>query len=416
MIKRIKEMYSKSKFSKNTAPKVLSLVFAIVFWIFVIDNVNPEMTRVIENVSVELIGVDQLEANGYKIMGDRDFTLDLTIKGRRNDVIKMNKSDVQITADLGKLENGFQEIPLNSEIGNSEIILVSQTRESILLKIDDIIRIPIPVTIKKSGSLPEDYYEESTRLSLEEIFISGPETYVNMVKEMVGQVSLNNVTELLVRDLAVIPVDSEGETVTGVDVETNYVTVSVDVSKRNEILVHPKYEGNVAEGYQLTEVFVEPVTVFLRGHRDDINALKYIETEVVDLKDAKDSFAIEMPLNIPTGMILEDLNQRVSINFKIEEIVTKEFSFDYSEVTILNMDPLLNTNISTLEGQLLLKVSAVESLISNLTKNDLGLFIDGKDFKPGVRKIKVLLNRSNEFNKVEILPEIVEILISKITP
>lgn len=411
MIKRIKEMYTKSKFSKNTAPKVLSLVIAIIFWIVVMDNVNPEMTRVIENIPVELVGVGQLEADGFKIMGDRDFSVDVTLKGRRNDVIKMNKSDVQITADLGNLDNGYKEIDLKIQVAINEVATVSQSRESILLKIDEIIRKPIKVTIEKTGSLPEGYTEEATSLSLEEIFISGPETYVDMVDKMSGQINLNNVTEVLERDLAVVPVDSSGETVTGIDVETNYVTVTISVLKRKEILVQPKYTGSVAEGYQLTEIKVEPETVFLRGQRDKINALKFIESEAADLSGAKNSFSVEMPLKVPDNMILEDSNQRVRISFEIEEIVTRVFEYDYSEITFINMSPSLTTDIEGLEGQVTLRVSAVESLVEALSKSDLGLFIDGEDFELGRREVTILLNRSNDFNSVEILPNKVKIQV-----
>lgn len=67
MIKKMKEIYQRSKFSRNTAPKVLSLVFALVFWIFVMDNVNPEMTRVFDNVPVELVGKTNWKQTAIKL-------------------------------------------------------------------------------------------------------------------------------------------------------------------------------------------------------------------------------------------------------------------------------------------------------------------------------------------------------------
>ena len=414
MIKKMKEIYQRSKFSRNTAPKVLSLVFALVFWIFVMDNVNPQMTRVFDNIPIELVGENQLEANGYRIMGDRNFVVSLTLEGRRNDVIKLSKDDLQVVADLGNVSNGLQEIYLNSRVQLSEVSIVNQSRESILLKIDEIIRKPIPVAVIKEGQLPTGYVEEDVRLSLDQIFISGPESYVKLVDKMVGRINLNNATAEVVRDLPVIPVDSNGETVTGVEVETSYVTVSIGVLKKSSILVQPKYEGSVAEGYQLTEVKVQPDSVVLLGDRDTINALKYVETELVDLSNATESFSIDLPINKPDNVKLENSNERITISFTIEPIITKEFSYDYSDITFINMEDPYRTNINDIEGQVILRVSAVDSIVSPLNKNDLGLYINAGQFVPGKVEAEIQLNRNYDFNKVEILPNLIEIIVTDI--
>jgi len=409
MIKRIREIYSNSKFSRNTAPKVLSLVFAVVFWIFVIDNVNPEMTKVIENVPVELVGVSQIEAEGYIIMGERDFTVDMTVKGRRNDVLKMNKSDLQVTADIREFTNGYQEVPLKFQIDIADVNLINQSRESVLLQIDAIVRKPISVHIAKSGDLPEGYVENGTNLSVEEIFVSGPESSVDKIDRMFGQVILTNMTEPFDRDPAVVPVDSLGEVVTGVDVETNYVRVSIDVLKRSDIEVNPKYTGSVAEGYQLTGVRVIPERISVKGHRDEINNLRFVESESIDLTGVTESFSVEVPVTIPEDMYLDNDNQKVYLSFDVEKVVTKEFVFDYSDITFINKADRYKTNIESLEGQVILKVSAVESLINNLTQNDMGLFIDAESFRPGEMTLSILLNRSNEFNRVEITPAVIDL-------
>jgi YbbR domain-containing protein len=410
----MKEIYQRSKFSRNTAPKILSIVFALIFWIFVMDTVNPEMTRVFDNIPIEIVGESQLEANGYRIMGNRNFVMSLTLKGRRNDVIKLTKDDLEVIADLGNVSNGLKEIPLDPRVQLNEVSIINQSRESILLKIDAMIRKPVPVSVVKEGELPPNYVEDDIRLSIEQIFINGPESYVNLVDKMIGTINLNNATSELVRDLPVIPVDSNGETVTGVEVETDYITVSIGISKRSDILVQPKYEGSVADGYQLTEVTVEPQSVALRGDRDTINALKYVETEVVDLSNASESFSIELPINKPDNLNLENNNQRITINFTIEPIITKEFSFDYSDITFINMEDPYRTNINDLEGQVILRVSAVESIVSPLNKNDLGLYINAGQFVPGKVEAEIQLNRNYDFNKVEILPNIVEIIVTDI--
>ena len=72
------------------------------------------------------------------------------------------------------------------------------------------------------------------------------------------------------------------------------------------------------------------------------------------------------------------------------------------------MENPFRTNINDLEGQLLLRVSAVESIINDLSKNDLGLYIDAEFFEPGEVRAFIELNKSNDFNSIEILPETID--------
>lgn len=414
MLKKISEIYHQSKFSRNTAPKLLSIVFAVAFWIFVMDQVNPEMTRQIDNVHVELLGVQELEASGYEIMGERDFTVDVKIKGRRNEVIDISKSDLQVTADLGDLENGLQSVVLDQKVAVEEIIIVDMSSTSVAIDIDAIIRVPIDVYIIKEGSVPSEYTDEIMTLSLQQVFIKGPESYVELVEQIEGTININNATSLISKDLAVVPVDKNGETVTGIEVETNYVTVTIPISKIGNVVIEPKYTGNVKPGYQLTNVSVSPESVNVRGTRDDMNALKYIETNVISIEGLDESFEIGTSLNRPEEIILNQYFDEATISFEIEEIITKEFTFDYGDITFIQMNDPLRTNINEIEGQVLLRVSAVESIINDLSKNDLGLYIDAESFVPGVVTSVIQLNKSNDFNTVEILPETIELIVTDI--
>lgn len=415
MVRRIKEIYSHSKFSRNTMPKLLSILFAVVFWIFVMDQVNPEMTKQIDNVQVILTGVQELEANGYEIMGEREFEVDVLIKGRRNEVLDISKSDIEITADLGDLKNGFQTVRLEKKLEAEEVMIEELSKDTVSIDIDAIIRKPIDVEIQTIGSVPSEYITEDMTLSLQQIFVSGPESYVNLVEHMHGDLNIANSTSLISKDLAVVPVDSNGEIVTGIEVETNYVTVSIPVSKLAEVEILPQYTGDVAEGYQLMSIIVNPEAVNVRGQRDDINSLKFIETSEVALNQANETFEVKTTLNVPDEIEINQYFEEVTLTFIIEEVITKEFTFDYSDITFINMADPLRTNISTLEGQVLIRITAVESIIDNLSKNDIGLYIDAEDFVVGQVDATIQVNKSNDFNAVEILPETILLEVTDIT-
>lgn len=414
MLKKIREMYNKSRFSRNTMPKILSLVFALVFWIYVMDNVNPEMTKDMMDVPVELIGVEQLEANGYEIMGERDFLVDVELSGRRNELLKIAKSDLHITADLGTLSNGVQAVSLKQYLGADEVVINQLSKDTITIDIDEIIRIPIDVKIIKQGTLPDGYVEELMELSVQQIFVQGPESYVNTVDSIRGAISINNEISEINKDIAVEAVDKNGETVTGIQVETNYVSVLIPISKSDDIMLEPLLEGSVASGYEITSISVTPSHVNVRGEREVVNDLKLIATQGITVSGLRESFEISTSLNLPENIVLNQYLDDVTVEVTIEEIITKEFTYDYSDITFINKDSNFRTNINELEGQVLLRVSAVESIANELTKNDLGLYIDAENFEVGIMVMDIELNRSSEFNSVEIIPETFELEISDV--
>lgn len=414
MLKKTRMIYSQSKFSRNTAPKILSLLFAVIFWIFVMDNVNPEMTKTIDDVQVQLIGVSELEAKDYVVMGEREFFIDVTITGRRNEVLKLSEEDIQLSADLGELSNGLQVVPVKRRLDVEEVTIDALSMTSIAVDVDAIIRKPIDVRIDIEGDVPTGYYAENKVLSLTQIFIKGPETYVNMVSELNGKISINNATDQISKDLAVLPLDKNGETVTGIEVETDYVTVTIPVSKNSSVAVEPSFDGSVKDGYELVSVTVEPEVINVRGSRDDINALKYIETDIISLGFADEDFEVSTNLDIPTGIVVNQYLDDVIVKFEIEEIITKEFTFDYSDITFLNMNSDYRTNINEFEGQVLLRVSARESIINDLSKNDLGLYIEAEALEVGEVVSKIALNKSNDFKVIEVVPETLMLTIRDI--
>lgn len=414
MLRKTSEIYKNSKFSRNTSPKILSLVFAIVFWIFVMDQVNPEMTRQIDYVHIELLGIQELEAKGYEIMGERDFVVNVKLKGRRNEIIEISKNDIQITADLGDLKNGLQSVTLEHKIDVEDIIITDVSRKSVSIDIDAIVRQPVDVKVIIEGSVPSGYEREDMILSPQQVFIKGPESYVETVTSIRGLMNINNATEDVTKDLAVVAVDKNGETVTGIEVETNYVSVTIPISKVMDVGIEVSYEGQVKSGYELISVSVLPTTANVRGARDDINALKFIETETIDISGRTDSFDVYKAVIIPNGITGPAYLDDVKVSFVIEEIITKEFTFDYTDITFINMDGPLRTNINELEGQVLLRVSAVESVINDLSKNDLGLYIDAESFIAGEVNASIELNKSNDFKSTEIIPNTIDILVNDI--
>ena len=87
----------------NTSRKVLriigSILVAIALWIYVDTVTSPEVTLKVKNVPVEFSGEDTTLADrGLMLLSGYDTTVDLVIKGPRNELRKLDRSKIRIVA------------------------------------------------------------------------------------------------------------------------------------------------------------------------------------------------------------------------------------------------------------------------------------------------------------------------------
>ena len=124
LIKERTGMYmEKSRFfNKNFTPKVVSIIFALVMWLYVMGEVNPESIQEWKNVRVELLNIEELRQSGLTIIGQTDFTVNVRVKGKRTELNKLTSNDMRVTADLRGFKKGVNSVPLEYSAPTNIII------------------------------------------------------------------------------------------------------------------------------------------------------------------------------------------------------------------------------------------------------------------------------------------------------
>lgn len=86
--------------TNNIAYKLLSLFFAVIFWLIVVNIDDPEVTRTIQGIPVTTLDEEVITEKNqvYTILSGKEVTV--TIKGPRSEVDKMSKEDFVAEAPL----------------------------------------------------------------------------------------------------------------------------------------------------------------------------------------------------------------------------------------------------------------------------------------------------------------------------
>ncbi|HKP48134.1 MAG TPA: CdaR family protein [Pyrinomonadaceae bacterium] len=97
------------------------------------------------------------------------------------------------------------------------------------------------------------------------------------------------------------------------------IPVRLEPRLETQLTVEVKFEGSVADGYEVSTVSVNPAKVRVRGPADKVASLRQATTETVSLDGKKESFALSnVAINIPDPRI-DLIDPAVDIRVEIVE-------------------------------------------------------------------------------------------------
>ncbi len=407
-----------TKLSHNSGTKLLSLALAVLFWFFVMDQVDPEITRVFENIPVQLTNTQELDQNNLKIMNQTDFFVNVEVSGRRNNVLGLNSKSIYLWADMRSVRSGLNNVFINSTINSESVSIKGVLPVEIALTVDRVVSLPKPVKIILSDDFQESLFQESLEVNPVEIKVSGPESLVNSVSYLGGTISVNTITSNHEREVSLVPYSFDGEVVNGVSLDRNYAKLNLKIGKTKPVPIIADVQGESMTGYKIVSVKTIPETISLSGEISIIDKLENIYTEAIQLNgDEAGSFIVEKDLILPEGLKTIGQDGPIQVEIKIEQIQTKEFLFDVGEIPKVNLDEKFAIDLTGNPPTISVKVMDIESIITNLTKNDIRIDVNfSKVTAAGIYRLQINPSDIAKFGQIEINPNYIDVIVTEGTP
>lgn len=404
-----KRKFNESNFKKKTMPKLLSLMFAIIFWLYVMDQVNPEMVRTISNLPVEILNQEMIQSGGYVVLEENVPTVSVKVKGRRKAVMNIKPEDIILSADVKEFHKGVNYFPIGKKIFSDNVTVESLSENKIQMTIDRLTEVTKDITIKTVGKLNEGESLGEITPSLKQVVVKGPESMVKSVVGVVGELELATVENNTVTNINLKAVDQNGQTVQGVTLSSLSVSVSLGVLKENAAKVEAVLSGKVPSGYKITQIDVLPQTVALKGKAENFVPATMVKTQGIDVSGMTASQDVNVSLDIPNSGDYVDLPKTVKVHLTIEKIVEKEFVFNASQIKWLNIPSGITVNLADPDRKITVKVKVVSSVADKLSETDIQLDGDAGDLKEGVLKIKIEGSCNLETESIVVVPGTIEV-------
>ena len=319
----------KKAFASDTAFRVYSVLIAILLWAFVVYNQNPESSKVISGIKVSYTNAAELEKQGLVILkSEREPTLDITVKGRRLSIGKVDGSNVTAAVTVPELRAGTFDVSVDASLPISDVSIIDKKPYTMKVVVENLKTVQIPVETKYSGSPKDAATSVQTTVSPDVITVSGPESVVGRVQSAVVTLDANELSDgaNLVEKFKLIAKDGSDLT-DDVNLRTNTDVVSVvpSVYHTKDVAVEVQYTGTMPEGYSIKSHSISPATVSLGSKDMEINNVSSVRTEPVDLSQLTANKKVRAKLVVPEGLVNIYSLTEVEITFEIEQTETRSF-------------------------------------------------------------------------------------------
>lgn len=383
-----------SKKPNNLTPKILALFFAIFLWSYVMGVENPETVRYMRNVDVSYQNTADLKRRGLVVMEPSEFKANVKVAGKKSEVDKFFKSyskNIVAQVDLSGYGEGEHKVAITASIRDTSanVRIEGVEPKEMLVRLDKVIPKEKPINIVSDGEVADGYILDSLTSIPQTIFISGPRTWVNEVAEARVVVNMEGRTSSTRLTLPVQLLDDQGEEVRGIDKDPGMVEVDINILKKKTLPIKLQTEGDLPDNYNLSDIKLSPDKVTIKGE-NGIEELEFINTKAINVNDLINNKTKEVELDLPEGISLVNPNEKILLDYNLEEIITRDFDFKAGEIEARNLE----TNLELLLGEedITIKLKGRRDLLTKLTKNQIKLFVDLKDLGEGSHEVDIKLD------------------------
>nr|WP_300326343.1 CdaR family protein [uncultured Anaerostipes sp.] len=389
----------KEKIGNNLLLKIVSVVFAFLLWVFVINVDNPVIKKTFSDVPVDIINEQVLDDLNqiYKI--DEGETVSFTVRGKKDIIDQLKKSDFQATADLSSMSD-VHAVPIKVEaLRYKEQLDIDTDNATVKITLEDLKSDQIPVTVKITGKPAKGYAVSDETATPNLVSVSGPKSVIAQIDEIVATVDVTGLKKDVTMTQNVKCYDSDGEEINQdrITLDTTKIKVQIHLSKTKTVKLAVKTKGKPASGYTLGSIDCKPKEIEITGNSDDLEAIDEIELATLDIGDSTKSVEKTIKasdVDLPDGIrFVEDAGDigNFVIRANIEKEKEKTMEIPVNQITLENNTK--NYDVEFKEETIEVKIIGLESVVDKVVVKDLNPKIDMSLYETGTHTVQVQLEK-----------------------
>ncbi|MDO5689857.1 MAG: CdaR family protein [Tissierellia bacterium] len=403
------------KIPKDLKQKIFSLLIAISLWYYVIGTENPTVEKEFHNVPVSYKNMSNLTENDLTILGEKDLSVSVKLRGSTNSFINVNSSDVRAEVDLYGYSENSQNLPIRYTVPDG-LAIVERSMTSAPIKIEKVLDLEIPVEIVLLGEPADDVIIQNTAIIPETIVVKGPSSLVESIDKAECIVPASEITANTTRNIPVQIVDTGGNVVTGLDSSQAFVNASFKVATIRSLPIELVTTNSLSDGVLEINRELNISEVEVIGTKDLVSKLNRLETQPFDLTKVVSDGEYDVILNLPEGISLANSETKVKVGFRLDKMTTKVYELTASRVELRKVSQGFRGAVINNSQIIDLNLSGLESVINPVSDTVLTLYADLTGLETGEHDVKVQMEAITGITVNELNPEMIKVRITESGP
>ena len=406
MIRNMKDEDKRKE--KRITSAILSLVIAFGLWWYVVNNVSMEDDITFNNIPVVREGESILNEENLMITDISTETVSMNLSGSREDLNKVDSSNLSVKINLSNIKEPGERIPLPytpsypANVANTAFEVSHKNPSVVFVSVDYRRTLEIPVKVKWTGTRSEDYLYDTENYTLDysAVTITGPATVVDQIDHAQVLIDLSKRSESFSESFRYTLCDADGQPVDAkhviTSVEEVQLTAQIQQIQEVDLMVDVIYGGGATP--ENTTITLSSEAIRVSGGKAVLEDLGDSYTiGSINLADIeKSSHTQTFPLSLPEGVTNQTGVTEVTVTVRFSGLRTKELVVE--NIEMINVPEGMVAEI--INANLTIRVRGPEDEINRLTEQDISAVVDLSEAETGTATYKALIKISEEFPNV----------------
>lgn len=353
---------------------LLAIFAAIIFWIYVNGSSIDLVSQDIQSVPVTITNLDVLESKGLTIEDQRNYYVNLRLKGTERNLEAMDESEIVAVVDLKDINEAGTYTPDIVIQGMSNSVILDQIKpEKLSITVDDFTEKEFDVSVNTSGKpAGDDVVIQAT--TNEKVTVNGGTDLLAQIKTISATADVQGLMDDTRQYVGVKAYDANGDEISDLEFSPRAIPVDIVIGKTKTITISPpQTTGDVATGYKVSGVTVSPATALIGGKQDVIDTMATITPENVDVTGATATVSKDVTIQLPDGVYFIDGSDKVTVNVAVEELTEKSFTVDNIETK--NLASGLSVS-RVQDSSVVVKVQGTTTELNKIKSNEITAWVD----------------------------------------
>ena len=383
--------------------KILSVLLAIIAWLFITNIASPTNEKIISKVPVDILyDGSTAEKNGLiMLMDSSELTVNITLEGPRSNLQLMTENKIKVQVNLDMVGTaGTYQLPLSVSLSDSKITVKEMSISTLPIEFAKKATIDLPVMVETTGTPQAEYEYVGATCTPTNITISGPEERIANIEKAV---ILADITEAaasfdITSDIKLYSKDGSEVAMTYLSLSNNSVHANINIQKTKIVPIEAvASNSNDCIETAYTSVICNPNSIKIYGSNDIINNIDKIAVGTIDIAQINNtSYSTRFSLPQIDGITYENTTPiTVDVNFNSTKVKTIRYiAEDMESFKFINTN---NSSPSISSSSLTVTVRGAADTIDQITKDTFIPTVDISD-RNAQGQYKVYFYNSSDLN------------------